>query len=251
MNHIDVHVYRQMICLVGLANNSAVEVCFLCNTFCGLFPVTLFNASFFVQAFLTQTKIEIFVFWLNLCSLSIKIFTILCVSFNVYFYGARKLRKNSPQTDYTQYLSALSHLKRASLLVNGDQFSSFAVSSSFHCLASLSLVFDFLNSLISFPILCNSIRRIIAELCSLIIYSLLCLYRTWTEQLKWKCVSLENSWSCLQTLYADNVQGHWKWDKNLYCHTPMTVIWKVYSLANKDSYGNILSLLQPHWYKWT
>ena len=123
--------------------------------------------------------------------------------------------------------------RQASLLVNKGQFSSFAASSSFHCLASLSLVFDFLNSLISFPILCNSIRRIIAELCSLIIYSLLCLYRTWTEQLKWKCVSLENSWSCLQTLYVDNVQGHWKWDKNLYCHAPMTVIWKVYSLANK------------------
>ena len=140
----------------------------------------------------------------------------------------------------------------ASLLFNGGQFSRFAVSSSFHCLASLSLVFDFLNSLISFPILCNSIRRIIAELCSLIIYSLLCLYRTWTEQLKWKCVSLENSWSCLQTLYVDNVQGHWKWDKNLYClhrwqSTERFNHWPIKS----DSYGNILSLLQPHWYKWT
>ena len=100
MNHIDVHVYRQMIGLVGLANNSDVEVCFLCNTFCGLFPVTLFNASFFAQAFLTQTKVGIFVYWLILCSLSITVFTILCVSFDVYFYSARKLRKNSPQSDY-------------------------------------------------------------------------------------------------------------------------------------------------------
>ena len=71
MNHIDVHVYRQMIGLVGLANNSDVEVCFLCNTFCGLFPVTLFNASFFFCASIPNADKS----W-NFCVLAYSVFSI-------------------------------------------------------------------------------------------------------------------------------------------------------------------------------